>query len=363
MLNNGIISSRQLIILFLIFSMGDSVLILPSIVTGEAEQDAWISGIVSVIAGFFIVSLFYKVGKMYPELTLVEYTTKLLGKWVGGCIAVLFIFYGLLSVGALLREIGDFMTSLILVETPISAILILMIIVVAFAIRLGLEPIARSAEIFFPWMILLFVFLMLFLIPEMKPDNLKPVFEDGIKPILRGSITFTAYPFIEMFMILMFLPFVKKKNEIRKSLLIGGGLAGIILISLTLMSVLVLGWEMTSTQSYSGYKLATKISAGDIIERVEAVLAGIWFITIFFKMVLYFYASCLGTSQLFNFKDFKFLVIPMSLFAVTIALIMTENSMYLGNIFVQQWPFYDFVHGIIFLIIIWIAGTIKMKKA
>ncbi|MBY6037698.1 spore germination protein [Fictibacillus nanhaiensis] len=362
MLDNGQISSRQLSILFLIFTMGDSVLILPTIVAGEAKQDAWISGILSLFFGAAIVFLYHRVGRMYPEHTLIENILTLLGKWIGSIVALLVIFYGMISIGALLREIGDFMTSQIMVETPITAIMILMIVVVGYAVRMGLESIARSVEIFFPWLVLLFTFLLALLVPQIDPEHVKPVFEGGIKPILRGAIPFTSYPFIETFMILMYLPFVKNKHEIQRSLFIGAGLGGLVLVVFTLLSILVLGSEMTSNQTYSGYKLATKITAGDIIERVEALLAGIWFITIFFKMILYFYASCLGTTQLFKFKDYKFLVVPMSIITLSLSLIITDNSLYLGTVFVEQWPYYDFTFGIVLLLILLIIGTRKLKK-
>ncbi|MEK4066643.1 hypothetical protein NYE65_09000 [Peribacillus sp. FSL R5-0717] len=41
MLEKGKIGSRQLLILVILYTLGDSILVLPSVVAFEAEQDAW----------------------------------------------------------------------------------------------------------------------------------------------------------------------------------------------------------------------------------------------------------------------------------------------------------------------------------
>lgn len=48
MLEKGKIGSRQLTILVILYTLGDSILVLPSIVASEAEQDGWVSGIIGV---------------------------------------------------------------------------------------------------------------------------------------------------------------------------------------------------------------------------------------------------------------------------------------------------------------------------
>ncbi|MCQ6268682.1 endospore germination permease [Fictibacillus sp. WQ 8-8] len=354
------ISHRQLTILFLLITIGDSILILPSIPANEAHQDAWISGILSLLLGLVICYLYYAVGKLYPQLTLIEYTNVIFGK-IGWFISLLFIIYPLLSLAALLREIGDFMATQIFVETPMEAIIILMLLVVIMAVRLGLECIARSAEIFFPFLILLFIVMVVCLLPQIKLDNVYPVLEHGIHPILRGSISFTALPFMETFVILMILPYVNKKAGIKRSLLIGGGIGGTVLLIMTGLSLLVLDPNLTAKSVYPSYKLASKINLADMIQRVEAVLAAIWFITIFFKMALYLYAASLGTAQLLKLNNYQFLLLPFGMITIPLALTLGENSMYLSYIFMKIWPFYDLTHAVIFPTLLLIIGTYKKK--
>lgn len=60
--------------------------------------------------------------------------------------------------------------------------------VVIFTIRLGIETFTRTLEIFFiPVLILLFIFLVS-IIPQANIQHIQPVFENGAKPVIRGTL-------------------------------------------------------------------------------------------------------------------------------------------------------------------------------
>lgn len=52
-----------------------------------------------------------------------------------------------------------------------------------------------------------------------------------------------------------------------------------------------MGAEITARQVYPSYIFAKKINIAHFLERIEAIMAGIWFLTIFFKLTLCFYAQ------------------------------------------------------------------------
>ena len=82
-----------------------------------------------------------------------------------------------------LHEIGIFMTIQMLPETPIQAIIFLFGALVVLGVRLGLEVLARSAEMLFPWFLLLFLSMSLLLLSEIEWENAMPIFESGLTPI------------------------------------------------------------------------------------------------------------------------------------------------------------------------------------
>ncbi|MGG0283873.1 endospore germination permease [Peribacillus butanolivorans] len=361
MLEKGKIGSRQLTILVILYTVGDSILVIPSIVASEAKQNGWVSGIFSVaIAPLLVVFLYDALRKCYPDLTLVEYSQKILGKWLGIAISLLFISYFFITTATYLREIGDFMTSQIMPDTPIQVIMFLFMSIVLMSARLGLEPLARSAEILFPFVVLLLSSLMILLMPEIKFQNLQPVWEGGLKPVIRGSIPFIVFPFIEPVAVLMILPFVSQKDRIRKSLFVGQLLAGSILIIITMLAILVLGVDLTAKEIYPSYKLAQKINIANFLTRLEAILAIIWFITIFIRFSLFFYVTVLGVAQTLKLQDYSPLVFPFGMILIVFTLIMAPNTVYYSNFISDIWPFYAMTFG--FLLPLLLLTIAKVHK-
>lgn len=362
MLEKGKIGSRQLTILVILYTIGDSILVIPSIVASEAEQDGWISGIVSVaIAPLLVVFLYDSLRKCYPDLTLVEYSQKILGKWLGIALSLLLISFFFITAATYLREMGDFITIQMMPDTPIQVIIVLFLSIVLMATRLGLEPLARTAEILFPFVVVLLLSLIIFLLPEIQFQNLQPVLEGGLKPVIKGSIPFIVFPFIEPVAVLMILPFVGQKNRIRKSLLVGQLLAGCVLIIITMLAILVLGSDSTAREIYPTFTLAKKINIADFLTRLEAILAIIWFITIFIRFSLFFYAAVLGLAQTLQLRDYRYLVFPIGMILVVFTIIMAPNTVHYNKMISDIWPYYALTFGFLIPLLLLIIAKVQKK--
>ncbi|WP_438347374.1 GerAB/ArcD/ProY family transporter [Paenibacillus sp. FA6] len=337
---HGKISIRQFTILVIFVTIGDSILILPYISSSFAKQDTWISGIVGLLVGLLAVYIFSMLGNLYPKLTLIQSIQKILGKWFGTLIAALFLLYPLITVVAYTRELGDFITTEMMAETPTLAVQILFTCIVIFAVRLGLEVIARTGEIFLPCIILLFLLLVIFLSPQAKMENLLPILENGIKPILHGSLSFIAFPFLELFVFIMIFPYINQVKPIRRGFLQGALLGGIVLIILVVISILVLGADVTSRTIYPSYSLARRVSIGQFFERMEAMVALLWMLTIFMKTTFYFYVFTLGLAQLLKLKGYRMLTLPTGFLIIILSPIISPNITYYNKVLAEYWPYF-----------------------
>lgn len=346
MLEKGKINIRQFTILVALLTVGDSILILPAVPATEAKQDAWISGIVGLLIGLLVVYLVGTVGRKYPGLNLIEYNAKLLGTWAGTAVSFVFLAYIFYNAAGLVRIIGDFMTTHIIPETPIDAIHILFLSVIAMGLRLGLEAVARAGEIFFPWFVLLFLGLVLFLIPQIDPKQVQPIFAEGIKPVLRGSLFSASNPYMELVAFLMIIPYVNKTEKIRKYLVSGALLGGIVLVTMIALSVLVLGYDYSSRNMYPSYTLAKQISIGRFIERLEAIMAIMWIITLFIKTSIYVYVFQLGLAQVLKLKEFRALALPLAFIIAVSATYFSPNIAHFSQYTTAYWPYFDMTFSI-----------------
>ncbi|GAB7388182.1 endospore germination permease [Bacillaceae bacterium] len=353
------VSERQLGIFVFMYVLGSSILVAPVSAAAGAKQDAWISILLGTACGALLILLYNGINKRFPDSTLMEINEKLLGKWLGKTVSLFFFFYFFLICSGLLREIGDFMTTQILPETPVQTVYLLFLSVVLLGARLGIEPLARTAEILLPWVIGMLLLLILFLIPEMRIENLQPVFTDGLKPVIRGMLPYLGTSYLELVVFLMVLPYVRRKEKGRKAFLIGSFLGSLILFLVTLTALLVLGAELTARQVYPSYILARKVSIGGFVERIEALMAGIWIITIFIKLTLSFYASAIGLAQTFRLKEYKPLLLPLGMILTVLSLVVSPNIVYTQTVIRQIWPPYSLTFGFVLPLLLLTIGIRK----
>lgn len=326
MLENGKISAGQFKVLVILFILGAGILFEPSILAASAKQDAWISAIIGVAVGWGLIWLYTILGSRFPDMTLFEYSERILGKWLGKIVSLLFLFFFFIYLAAhILRNIGDFVATQIMPETPMQFIMIIYLSIVIMGTRLGIEPIARVGEILFPWVLLFFFILLVSLSPELEVSKMKPIFEEGIKPILKGSTYVIAFPYMDSIILLMLFPYVNRTKEAKKAFLSGALIGGLMLILITIYTILVLGADFAARNLYPSYALAKQINIANFFTRIEAVVAGIWFLSIFFKLTICFYVSSLGLAQILNLKEYRPLTIPLGMILLVLSIIISPN--------------------------------------
>jgi len=354
------ISSTQFTIIVILFTIGSSILIIPSGLAEASEQDAWISGIVGLAGGLLVIILFNVLGKQDLSLTLLENCEVILGKVLGKGLSFVFLSFFLLLASTVVWDLVNFLTTHILINSPIEVISILFISLVIFATRLGLETVVRCGEIFFPWVIGLFCLWILFALPDAKFTNLLPIMEDGLRPIWKGATLSMSIPYLQLLVFLMIYPAVHTKKT-GKSLFIGTLIGGLFLITIIIACLLVLGVNGTIIQSHPSYILGKKISFGNFIQRIEVIVAIIWMLTIFFKLVVLFYATTIGFAQVLGVRDYRILTFPLGIILLVLSLIIFPNDTYANEFATTSWLPYSFTICIILPLLLILIAKIRKK--
>lgn len=275
MQDNGKITAAQLRLLVLIFTIGSSIIVATGSMAAEAGRDAWISVMVGGVISLGFVYVYAALYRLHPQLTLVQMNMLVFGRWIGQLVSWVYFVYFLLLTSLLVREIGDFLTTFFLVYTPIQAIHIIYLLIIVWGMRIGLEVLTRAAEIFFPWLLLLFFILIVCLIPKMDIDHLLPVMENGGKPVIRGAIPFLGLPFLELVTFLMMMPTVIQRQQATRALFQGMAGGTMLLFLLVLTTILVDGALIATDATYPSYTLTRQISIGHFLERIEVEIEGV----------------------------------------------------------------------------------------
>lgn len=363
MIENWKINGSQFKILVILCFIGSSILLAPGTLSSEAKQDAWISSILGLVISLLLVWLYNSLGNLFPNMTLLEYTEKIFGKWISRIIYIFFIIFLFINCSMLLYIVGDFMITQIMPETPIQFITILFTLVIIIATRLGLETFARAGEILYPLVIILFMVLMLFLLPEVDTKRLTPLLESSPKALLKGTVLYASFSSFPLIVLLVLFPTcVNNLKEAKKSFLRGALIGSVIIVIMTFFCISVLGHNITTRTTYPTYILAKEIDLADFIQRIEAIIAIIWLITMFYKTLLYFYGSVLGLSQIFNLKDYRPITLPMGMILVILSLVVYPNSTYAATWNTTTWIPYVLTFGFVYPLILLLIGGLRKKR-
>ncbi|OAS16468.1 GerAB/ArcD/ProY family transporter [Paenibacillus oryzisoli] len=341
--DNATISVRQFTILIILGVVGDSILIMPTILAKSAKQDAWLSVVLALFLGFVTGGIFAAVANKLRRRRLFNLIRLHLGVWVGSIIILLFLFEFYMCSLTLLSEMSQFMTTQLMPETPINAIIVVFILVIIIAYKYGVEAFARMSELLFPVFILLFLILVVLLLPQVEFSNLRPIAAGGMGEIWRGAFMAFATAFSEMVVLLMLVPNVTGSASLTKPILTGYAIGGAILFIIVMLCLLVLGPNLMETKYYPTFVLAQKITIGHFLERLEAVMAFLWFISVFFKTLLIFFSLTSGMAELFQLKESHMLTIPLSMLLLVGTIAGTPNITEYNLILEKYYSLFDLI--------------------
>ncbi|WFR63128.1 endospore germination permease [Paenibacillus amylolyticus] len=353
---------RQFTLLTFLVMVGDMILIYPSLVTAIGKQDAWFCSLLGQPIGLGIMWVLYKLHRTYPQLSLFEICTKLLGTWVGSVLSAAYLFYFAIGAAICVREVGDFMTTQIYLQTPIRVMILMIVCTLVWGLLHGFRTIGLTSELLTPIVVIFIAFLFLGLIPQTKSSNLQPYFDMPLVRIIESTIRGAFTSFGELIVLSVFLPYVKPGSHFKRDFLLATFFGGLLLSFLLLLSIMVMGATLTQHSIYISYVLSQKINIGNFFERIEAVMAIAWLISTYFKSLLYLFAFVLGTAQLFRLKTYKPLILPSSLLLFALGILIAPNVIFYTDTIMPAWVDWDITVSFIIPLFLLLVYRIRFRN-
>ncbi len=336
MLERGKISCVQTFYLLVVLVSATAVIFLPAITAEAAGRDAWMAPLLATLPGIFLALVISALGKRFPGQTLIQYLQAALGSWPGRAAGLLYLFYFLHTNGIIIREFGELMTAIVLPRTPPLVFHVLILLLCAWAVREGLEVLARVVELTFPFMIFLFTAAILLTAGDMKLGNLFPVLENGLKPIIKASLPPIGWRG-EIILLAMFLPYLARPEAGGRCAVVAVLFIGLILTADAAANTLVFG-PTVARLTFPTFTLVRQVSIANFLERIDAVLVALWVLGMFGKICLFYYAAVLGAAQLANLRSYRPLVLPVGVVLAALSIAAAENSREVTEYIVKGWP-------------------------
>ncbi|MGM0865854.1 MAG: GerAB/ArcD/ProY family transporter [Bacillota bacterium] len=319
------ISASQLFVLMVLFELGSALLVPLAI---DAKQDAWLAILIGMVVSFVLLLVYHKLYWYYPDLLPTEYMQKILGKVMGTLLAFLYLFFFMYDASRVLRDFGEMLLTFAYPETPLFIANALLMLVIIYTVRKGIEVIGRSGELLFMLMFILSVVGFVLIVSSGLIDftNLQPVLEEGIAPVLKVVFTQTLYfPFTEAIVFTMILPYMNNPKKVKLTMICATGLSGINLILTMLINISVLGVGLTARSQFPLLSTVQTIQVADFLERLDVFFMLALVIGIFFKISVLFYAAVIGSASLFKIKSPSRLSYPLGLVVLFMSMTIASN--------------------------------------
>jgi len=344
-----------------LFELGSAIVVGLGI---PAKQDAWLAILIGMTGGIPLFLVYHYLFRQFPDIPLTSYITKILGKFIGLPLALIYVLYFLYIAARVLRDFGALLITSTLTETPIVVVNGLMMLLIAYGVFKGIEVIGRTSETAFLIMILLGMMgLSVTLFSGLiKLERIFPMLEHGFEPVLLTAIKQTyTFPFGEMIAFTMVLPYLSQPNLSKKIGVFSMFSSGLVLSLTILVEIAVLGFQGVSQAQFPLLETISLVNIGDFIQRLDIIVVFTLIFGVYIKITVFFYAGVSGMINIFGISKTNYKVISIVLLGAAVlfsSIYMTSNyieHIYNGLKWVPiylHWPLQTVVPLILFIVTI-----------
>lgn len=359
------ISAKQMSFLFFIFMTGSSITNIPSPLIGFAKNGAWLSILLTFIIGLILLGCILFLYQKFPYQNLIEYSQQLVGKWMTFILMIPFIFCMFHMITGIVLDIGLFMTTSIMRRTPMYIFNLLIFFVIIFTVRLNIKKFTRMFILMNFTVILSIVVILILALQNYKLEHLIPIMPDGFKPILLGSYFAYGFPFSEVIIFAMILPFVdQKENKTLKKGMIVALTTNVFFLVVAVLSTIMVFGPLAGDRVYSMFEVARTIELYKVFTRIEILIGYSLIIGSYMKAAIAFYVLNLAMTHLFRLKDSQILILPLALscFLFSMIQISLGQARWINVVSVIE-PLWKTVGFVLPILILVMVAVLKRKRA
>ncbi len=351
------LNDKEGICLLTIFVTGSTLIIG---IGSEAKNDAWLAGITGILMSVPMLLVYSRILSLFQGKDLFDILEAIMGKILGKAAAVLYIWYSFHLGSLVIRNFGEFLSTVAMRETPMLVSMLILALCCIIGARSGIEVMARTAAYLLPIFMLIIIIVQLLAIPQLEPSYLKPILGGGIAPVLRGGFYAFSFPFTETVLMTSTLYTLKKKSHY-KVYLSGVLIAGATIILLTTRNIMILGF-MRSRLFFASHTAVAMISVGEFLQRIEVTVSFTFAVGVFIKAGVCLLVACKGISKVIGLHDYRSTVIQTGLLMTFFAYIVYENTKEMFDWAMEIYPYYALPFQVIMPLIIWCLAEIKAKR-
>ncbi|MDW7673099.1 MAG: endospore germination permease [Bacillota bacterium] len=356
------ISNKQAGWLVMMAVIGTVFLPITKIVTGAAGPNGWLSLIIGYSATLMPAFFMYVLLKKNSGKNIVQISEFLLSKPIGKLVGLILFFLFFYLTAMVARVLGIIYNTAVMDRTPIIVFVLAMVLLAIMAVRQGIEVLARINEILLVIVVASLLVMFFIAMPDVDINNFRPLLAEGIWPVGQGAIFSFALGMEYVLLLGVILPVVRQEEKAFTAVVLGALGGAMILLSVVIGAVGQFGAEEVLRFLYPPIQLASVLEIGDFIKGIEVLLLGAWTAASLMEISLFLYAATVILGQTLEFKDYRPLVSPLAVLAVTVALIPNNSQNVLVELEILTNLFFLPVALLLLILLTMVAFTKRGKK-
>jgi spore germination protein KB len=264
----------------------------------------------------------------------------LLGPLPAAIAAVFLLAMLFFALPAIVAGIGDFMTNVVMKQTPEYAFNSLSFLAIVLTVRAGIIVMARMFLLIVFVMLLFCSTVILLATPLYRPEYLLPLLPGGVKPLLHGTYIAAGFPFGEIALFAMLMPYADRSENARlnRRLYLAYTVTGMMLLLSVVCSTMTFGPAAGDVQ-FALFRISYEVHVGELFQRIEAIIGIALILGSYMKASLFLFILNRILVELLRLRDDKALLYPLSLVSLLLSLTLYRNPAEFYQQVYVTWPF------------------------
>lgn len=358
-MENTKIGNKEAIALLVTITFNHIILNITKTITDYTESASLLNllyiGIITII---FTCIICYFLNK-FPTSDIIDISKYLGGNTLKWIIGLAYITYFIFFSGILLNMFATCLQIIYFQLTKLVFIVALFIIAAVIACNMKYNAIYRSTFIFFPILIISFIFLFLSVTPFMNVEKIYPIFGNGLFPTFVGGLC-NMFAFQALAYIYFIPPMLKEPDKVKKIAVNSIVWSCIFLFLGVAVILLMFNTSVDIDQLMPLYSAVQTIEFGSFFRRMDSIFVLLWIFSFvsYLNITLKFSSDILKKLTMSKNGTIFTFVLAIALFFASIWPKNYAISTFVAEV-VYKYAFFILIIGITFFILL--SATIKQK--
>lgn len=302
-----------------------------------ARMDAWFSQIIPIFYALFIAYVLSGLVEAYPGKNIFEILFIIGGKWIGGAINLLILFYIWIILAIDIKGAADFLHILLLPTTPLEVILLVFVLLMMYYGKTSLEVAARVNEFYFPLYFIMCISLYFLLVNEYNVERLEPILTTSLNRIVVSNFLPVGV-YGDIFLMGAFLHAIVEPRLFYAAMKHGVIIVGFGTTIMLLVLLGVMGFTIAGRLNFPIYILVQQIHITDFLDRVEMILFSVWFPAFTIKVIVAYLAFLVGVGSFGGQRHYNTFNAPCGWFIVVSSIFAFPNVAHIDQFISYSLP-------------------------